>query len=159
MKPLLFSYCALGMLTLSAPSEATSVNFSINHNSWEKYAENLKVLKLSEISEQVLSEISLGEHPDLAVQFSKGIQLPIHFFLKGDLVNLTEDPVASMNLGRLEIQQTFYARLVEGELILSIDLNEWKPFFEFITGNASAALSIQNQEPSISLGAEANRRI
>ncbi len=72
-----------------------------------------------------MNEVVQGEYPDVAVQFCKGTQLPINFFLKGDLVNLTDDQI---NLGRIEIQQTFYARCVEGELILSINLNDWKPF-------------------------------
>lgn len=149
-------FCTMGMLTLSLSSYATSVDFSINHKPWEQCTENLKVIGLSEISEQVLNEIMQGQHPDLAVQFCKGVQLPLNFFLRGDLVHLVEDQV---NLGRIEIQQTFYARCIGGELILSTNLNEWKPFFEFITGNASIALSVQNQEPSITFGAEANRRI
>ena len=123
---------------------------------WEKHTENLRVINLSEISEQVLNEIVQGEHPDVAVQCCKGTQLPINFFLKGDLVNLTDDQV---NLGRIEIQQTFYARCIESELILSINLNDWRPFLEFITGNASVALNIQNKESFITFGAEVNRRI
>ncbi len=149
-------YCTLGMLALSLSSYATSVDFSINPKPWEKCSENLKVINLSEISEQVLNEIVEGERPDVAVQFCKGTQLPINFFLRGDLVNLTDTQV---NLGHIEIQQTFYVRCIERDLILSINLNDWKPFLEFITGNASVALRIQNQEPSITFGAEANRRI
>jgi hypothetical protein len=148
--------CTLAMITLSLSGNATSVDFSIKPKSWEKHTENLKVMSLSEISEQVLNEIMQGEHPDLAVQFSKGTQLPINFFLIGDLVNLTEDQI---NFGRIEIQQTFYARYAGGELILSVNLKKWKPLLEFITGNASVVLSIQNQEPSITFGAAANRRI
>lgn len=148
-------YGTLVMTTLSLSGYATSVDFSISPKSWEAGTENLRVVCLSDISEQVLNEMMLGEHPDLVVQFCKGTQLPIHFFLKGDLVNLTEDQV---NMGRIEIRQTFYARYVGGELILSVNLNEWKPFLEFITGHASVSLNIQNQEPCITFGAEFNLR-
>lgn len=54
--------------------------------------------------------------------------------------------------------QTFYARCVDQELILSTNLTDWKPFLEFLTGNASVSLNIQDGKPSIVVGAETNQR-
>lgn len=54
--------------------------------------------------------------------------------------------------------QTVYARCVQQELILSTDLTDWKPFLEFIAGNASVSISIQDGKPSIVIGAETNKR-
>ena len=75
--------------------------------------------------------------------------------MKGDLVNLVE---SNDKWRTIEIKQTFYARCVGEELILSSNLTDWKPFLDFITGNASVALSIQDGQPSIVVGAETNRR-
>ncbi len=58
----------------------------------------------------------------------------------------------------IEIKQTFYARFIGQELILSLNLVDWKPFLEFITGTASVSLSIQDGQPSIIVGTEANHR-
>jgi hypothetical protein len=66
---------------------------------------------------------------------------------------------AALSNGQSPVKQTFYARCVQDELILSSNLTEWKPFLEFITGTASVTLSIQDGQPSIVFGAEANRRI
>lgn len=102
-----------------------------------------------------LNEIMLGHHPEIAVEFSTQTKLPINFFLKGDLVNLVEN---EGNFGVVEVMQTFYARCVQQELILSTNLTDWKSFLEFITGNVSVSLSIQDGRPSIVVGAETNQR-
>ena len=47
--------------------------------------------------------------------------------------------------------------VVGQELILSTNLTDWKPFLEFITGNVSVSLSIQEGKPSIVVGAEINQ--
>jgi hypothetical protein len=107
------------------------------------------------LADNDLNEIMLGNHPEIAVEFSAQTKLPINFFLKGDLINLVEN---EGNFGVVEVMQTFYARCVQQELILSTNLTDWKPFLEFITGNVSVSLSIQDGKPSIVVGAETNQR-
>lgn len=84
----------------------------------------------------------LGNNPEIAVEFSAQTTLPITFILKGDLVNLVEN---DENFRVVEIMQTFYARCVQQELILSTIL-------------IAVSLSIQNGKPSIVVGAETNQR-
>ena len=103
----------------------------------------------------VFHEIMQGLHPEIAVEFLEQSSLPISFFLRGDLVNLAE---SEGSLKQIEIKQTFYARYVQEELLLSSDLTDWKPFLEFITGNVSVTLSIQDGHPSLIVGAETSRR-
>lgn len=131
---------------------AASSDFSINSQPKEK--QNLRVVNICNLTDKDLNEI--GHHPEIAVEFSAQTTLPISFFLKGDLVNLIEN---EGKCGEIEIKQTFYARYVEDNLILSVNLTDWKPFLEFITGNASIALTPQGGKPSILFGAETNRRL
>ena len=134
----------------SAPAE-----FPVNSKAWETCSQKLNVINVCNLTDNILNEMMLGLHPELAVEFSAQTTLPISFFLKGDLVNLVEN---EGNFGVVEVMQTFYARCVQQELILSTNLTDWNPFLEFITGNASVSLSIQDGKPSIVVGAETNQR-
>lgn len=123
---------------------------------WEISQDDLKIINILDISSDELSEIMEENNPNLAIEFSEHTNLPFNFYLKGDLINLISK---QEDVGQLEIKQTFYLRCVDRELILSSDLSEWKSFLEFVTGNASFAISIRDKRPSIELGSEANRRI
>ncbi|MGD2169401.1 MAG: hypothetical protein PVI40_04080 [Chlamydiota bacterium] len=124
--------------------------------SWEIPEHDLKIVNVCDLTSQELNKAMSGGLPNLVIEFSENTMLPINFFLKGNLVNLVEK---KESFEHVQVKQTFYARFVEEELILSSDLSEWKPFLEFITGNISVAVSIQEGNPSIVFGAETNRRI
>jgi len=136
-------------------SFAVAADFPINPKPWETLSQDVKVVQLTTLTDNDLKEIMEGQHPELAVEFATQTHLPVSFYLKGDLVNLAE---SNDKWGTIEIKQTFYARCVGEELILSSNLTEWKPFMEFITGTATIALSIQDGQPSIVVGSETNRR-
>ncbi|MBA3958756.1 MAG: hypothetical protein H0X51_10245 [Parachlamydiaceae bacterium] len=97
-----------------------------------------------------------GDQPEEVIEFSAQTTLPISFFLNGDLLDLVEN---KERCAMVTVKQTFYVRCLRKEvLILSANLTDWKPFLEFITGTASATLSIQDGQPSLVIGAEMNRR-
>lgn len=144
----------LALMATCGSAFAASADFPINLKTWETLSQNLKIMNVCNLADNDLNEIMLGHHPEIAVEFSAQTTLPISFFLKGDLVNLVDDE----NLRAVEIMQTFYARCVGQELILSTNLTDWKPFLEFITGTVSVSLSIQEGKPSIVVGAETNQR-
>lgn len=145
----------LALMVICGSVFAASADFPINSKTWETVSQNIKVINTCDLTDSDLNEIMLGNRPEIAVKFSAQTTLPISFFLKGDLVNLVEN---SESLRAVEIMQTFYARCVQQELILSTDLADWKPFLDFITGTASVSLSIQDGKPSIVVGAETNKR-
>lgn len=145
----------LALMAICGSVFAASADFPINSKTWETVSQNIKVINICDLTDSDLNEIMLGNRPEIAVEFSAQTTLPISFFLKGDLVNLVEN---DESFRAVEIMQTFYARCVQQELILSTDLTDWKPFLEFITGNVSVSLSIQEARPSIVIGAETNKR-
>lgn len=149
-------YFSMLAMVLNGAIYAAEIDFSVGAKPWENFSKELRVINLLSFEDVLFTELMRGEHPEIAVEFSAGTILPIHFFLKGDLVNLIDHETRS---GRIEILQKFYARYIEGELIFSHNLVDWKPFFEFMTGTATAILSIQNGEPSLTFGAETNRRV
>lgn len=139
------------LLTLSFLSaEARSPTFCQRQKERVSY---LKIVNICELTDAELTEVMNGRHPDVAIEFSSQTSLPIHFFLKGELVSL-DDEVS----GLVKIKQTLYARCQDKQWFLSTNLNEWKPWLQFITGTASVALSIQEGEPSLLVGAETNKR-
>ena len=130
-------------------------NSSKHINSYESNYQ-MRVLNIGELDETILNEMIQGKHPEIAIEFSTGTIIPINFFLKGDLVSLVEE---NTKLGKMKIQQTFYARCVNDELILSSNLIEWKPLFEFVTGKASITFHIVNERATLIIGSETNKRI
>lgn len=146
---------ALIVTALSQSVFAASTDFPIRLKPWERLSHDIKVVNICDLRDQDLNEIMQGNYPDVAVEFSEGTTLPISFFLKGDLVTLLENEVT---LGEIAIKQKIYARYVQSELILSADLSKWKPFLEYITGNASVILNVNNGQPYIVFGAEVNQR-
>lgn len=146
---------ALTATAINLSAFAASADFPINPKPWENFSQDLKVINICNLTDQQLSEIMKGEHPEIAVEFSAHTSLPVNFFLKGDVANLTE---RERSFQQIEIKQTFYARYVTEELILSSNLTDWKSFLDFFTGNSSVGVSIQDGRPSIFIGAEINRR-
>lgn len=144
------------MIAGASVAFTTSVDYPSKSKACKNLSQNLRVVNICNVRDSDLNEIMQGLHPETAVEFSAQTKLPISFFLKGDLVNLVENEGKT---GIVEVKQTFYARCVERELILSINLIDWKPFLEFITGNASVALTIQEGKPSLLVGSETNRRL
>lgn len=145
----------LALMAICGSVFAASADFPINSKTWETVSQNIKVINICDLTDSDLNEFIFGNHPEIAVEFSAQTTLPISFFLEGDLVNLVEN---DKSFRAVEIMQTFYARCVQDELILSTDLTDWKPFSEFITGNISVSLIIQGGKPSMAIGMEANKR-
>ncbi|HSX13126.1 MAG TPA: hypothetical protein VLE96_01720 [Chlamydiales bacterium] len=146
---------AIISLALTTTCLSAFADFPIESSPLKTLTEQLEIVNICNLTDTDLNEIMEGHHPEMAIEFSAQTIIPIRFFLKGDLVNLIEN---EGKFGAVEVKQTFYARNVEEELILSTNLTDWKPFLEFITGIASVTLSIQDGQPSISIGAETNRR-
>ncbi len=117
--------------------------------------EKITVAKLDSLKDPELKEIMAGNRPNLAIEFTEHTHLPISFYLEGDLAHLQE---SHDQWGCIEIQQTFYARYVENELMLSSNLTDWKPFTEFITGTMNVGLTVEDGKAFILIGAKTNRR-
>ena len=116
---------------------------------------NFRVISLLDASQEI-EEIMKGNHPEAVIAFPEKTILPIHFFLQGNLFHFTE---STENPGYIEVQQTFYARCnEEGEPLFSSNLKEWKTFPEFVKGEISVQLKIDDGNPSITLGSETNRK-
>jgi len=150
-----YALLSMALTATCLSSFAVAADFPINPKPWETFSQDIRVVQLASLNDTDLKEIMEGKHPEMAVEFAAHTNLPVSFYLKGDLLSLAE---SDDKWGTIEIKQTFYARLIGEELILSSNLNDWKPFMEFITGTATVGLSIQDGKPSIVVGSKTNRR-
>lgn len=152
----LMTLIATAMSSIAFPQSA---EIPVHAQSWGNTSQDLRVISVYDLTDQLLKEIMKGEHPEIAVEFSAHSFLPISFFLKGDVATFIEN---DRNCQYIEIKQTFYGRCIKkDEPFFSSNLKDWKPLLEFITGNASVALSIQDGnegKPSIIIGSEINKR-
>src|SRR5580658_7020560 len=125
-----------------------------NDFSFSEGSKDLKIVHVLSATNEELNSFMQGQNSNIIVQFSENTLIPLHLFLKGDVVNLIEqDDVLQLN-----IKETFYVRLIEGEYQFSLNLIDWKSFLEFLTGTASVALSVQEGQMMITMGTEANLR-
>lgn len=147
-------YLSLIAMSITLLACASCVDIPIN-KPCQYDSQNVRVVNVLDLNDQTVHDLRQGQHPDIAVEFTKGTTLPISFLLKGDLITFVEKDISP---GHIEIQQTFYARSIQNELMISTDLSVWKPFQEFITGNISAGFGIHSEQACITVGAEINQR-
>lgn len=108
---------------------------------------------LSHLSEEGIQQFF--ENPDSSVLFCvQGTSLPLHFILKGDLVELESSDYPFL----LKIKQSFYLRFQEDQVVLSLDKVIWKPVQEMLTGMISIGLNLQEEIPHLQVELEANIR-
>jgi hypothetical protein len=116
-----------------------------------------KVISVQDLQSADLDIISESEGKGVIFMFPEGTLLPLQCSLNGGLASLT-DPSAL--IGELEVKETFYVQYLEDDkLLLSQDLQEWKSYAEFFTGNLSIGISLQEGKPILSINLEANRRL
>ncbi|PWU15267.1 MAG: hypothetical protein C5B45_02920 [Chlamydiae bacterium] len=119
-------------------------------------SEDVRIVNFCDLTENDLKEIVQGLHPDKIIAFLANTTLPISCHCKGDLIHLVQN---EEKWGAIEIKQTFYAKCANEEFLFSSDLTEWKHVLEFITGDASVALGIQDGQTSLVIGTEISKRL
>ena len=117
--------------------------------------DNLQIMRVSDLTQDLLMEIAAGSHPEIVVKFIENDIYPLNLALFGDLVNLKDN---NNQPYEIQIMQTIYARIIKEELFLSVDLKDWKPCLEFITGHFSISFEKNEGKPRFSLICEANQR-
>ena len=134
----------LSALSAIHAGDTTCQNASIIH-----------VSDLYNLTQHELCDLMQGRCPDVAIEFPVNTLLPIRFFLTGDVVRLIE---GEGNCGQIEVQQTFYLKCIDDQLLFSVDLVEWRPFTEFCQGAVSFSLTLEEGRTAIVAGAEGYRR-
>lgn len=124
---------------------------------WGKFLETKveNVIPIQEVSEEMIERIMKGSCLDVAVECTAGTTISLRPFVKGDLINL--DRIGHSDL-TLNVIKSFYLRSNGEEVLFSWDCQDWKTFFEFLTGNARISLSVKDDHVFAEMGAELNAR-
>lgn len=117
------------------------------------HAEEFQVISICDLSEQEIKELGIGA--PIAVAFPAQTVLPISLFFQGDLLRLLEEGNEPL---KIEIQKTFYVRILEEGPLFSLDLKEWKPLLEFTTGSISLTTQLYEGAPMLRFGTELSQR-
>ena len=84
-----------------------------------------------------------------------GTRLPMNFLFKGDLAELESSKEGTHHL---VLKHTFYLRLENEQILISLDGNVWKQWDELLTGMISVALTHSEGSPQLHLSGEARIR-
>lgn len=118
-------------------------------------AANYRYFYLSDMAqEEVLQRLQNPEATDVLV-CPEGTRLPVSFAFKGDLIELDSSKEGAYSI---VMKQTFYLRLAEEQVLISLDGHNWKQWDELLTGMISVTLSHGQDSPRLQLGGEAHFR-
>jgi hypothetical protein len=114
-----------------------------------------QVIYLSDLSEQAIEDFSRGDMHDVVVACPEGSSLPFKLTLKGEFLALE----SALKPLQLNILKTCYVRCDEKEhFLFSTDLQAWKDFSEFFTGEVRVTVKRESGEPMTGLQLELNQR-
>ena len=109
---------------------------------------------LSNLSERMIHDFSQGNMSDFILECPAGTSLPFKLTLKGELLALE-----SAATEQLHVLKTCYVRCPEKEnFLFSTDLQTWKSFAEFFTGEIKVSIELESGEPMAGLQLELNQR-
>lgn len=115
-----------------------------------------QIIQLSDLSDRVIQDFSQGNMGDFVVECPAGSSLPFKLTLKGEFLGLESTQSAPLYLNVLK---TCYVRCKKKEnFLFSTDLQTWKDFSEFFTGELRVSVEAENGGPIAGLQFELNQR-
>lgn len=115
-----------------------------------------RIVSLLAFDEGMAQDFLQGKMTDYAVECPAGSCLPLKMIIKGEFLSLDSAEIAPLYL---RILKTCYIRY-EGKdtFLFSTDLQKWKGFSEFFTGELKASVNSENGGPIAGLELELNQR-
>lgn len=77
-------------------------------------------------------QFNKGESRDLTVEFRSGDRLPVSIDIKSDLITVTDSPLAAVT-----VQCSFWIRMENGEILMSLDGEFFRPLGKVVGGALS----------------------
>lgn len=113
-----------------------------------------QILRLSDLNNTLIQDFSQGNRSDCILECAAGLSLPFKLTLKGEFLGLEAAPPLSLN-----ILKTCYIRCEEKEnFLFSTDLQTWKTFSEFFTGQLRLSVETENSQLVAGLQFELHQR-
>lgn len=115
-----------------------------------------QVICLLDLSEQVIHDFAYGHRRDVVVMCPEGSSLPFNLTLKGEFLAVE----SALKPLQLNIRKTCYVRCEEKEhFLFSTDLQTWKDFSEFFTGEVKVFVEREDGGPAVNLQLELHQRL
>ncbi len=113
-------------------------------------------INVKDLTSEMLMQIMTGQCANLAIEFSAGDQFPLNLFFDGDIASLIQTEESGLSL---QLNRTIFLRAGSEGLLFSSDLNCWRSFREFITGQLQLGIYPQEEgDPVISISAMVNEK-
>ena len=93
-----------------------------------------RLLRASEMNSDQWSEILKKGSEDVTVEFRQGDEIPVSFSAQGDLLE-TKKP----GISYVQVKQTFWLKLQNNDVVISLDGSNFKPLNQVISGSISAS--------------------
>lgn len=115
-----------------------------------------QMIRLSEVSDRVMQDFSEGRRTDVVVECLAGTNLPFRLAVEGEFLGLDANLTEPLYL---KVLKTCYVRCEErGHFLFSADLQDWREFSEFFTGEFKVSLEVEDGGPVASLQFELRQR-
>lgn len=114
-----------------------------------------RYIYLSDISKDEVQQLLNEPHAHDVLVCPEGTRLPVRFSLKGDLIELDASNEGAYHL---IVKQTFYLRIANEQVLISLDGTQWKAWDALLTGMVSATLTHAQNSPLLELSGEAHFR-
>ena len=95
-----------------------------------------RTVRATELNPQIWSQYNKGEFNELTVEFRQGDEVPLNFQAEGDLL---ETKVS--NPSYLGVKRTFWVRMEQKQILMSLDGVNFKPFNQIIGGSFTVGAS------------------
>jgi hypothetical protein len=101
----------------------------------QSYAQ-AKPIRATELSSQVWSQFNRGEIGELTVEFREGDEIPVILQAGGDLIETRDN-----NPTFVGVKRSFWVRVAENQVLMSLDGSTFKPFSSVIEGSLTVGAS------------------
>ena len=111
-----------------------------------------KIISISELDDGFMEHFSKGEINDVIVECLQGTSIPLQVIVKGQFLSLESTSGSSLYF---KVLKTCYVRCEKkNNFLFSSDLQTWKGFSDFFTGELKVSVEVENGEPILGLQLE-----
>lgn len=113
-----------------------------------------QIIPFTDFTEEEFTEFTNGKLPDVILECTKGTSLPLTLIVSGDFFQ-SEGTSSS----GLQVIKTCYVKCSKDEeFLFSADLETWKTFFDFFTGEIRGIAKIEDNHPAAGLSIQLSQK-
>lgn len=99
------------------------------------------IIQITDVTEDMLGMFLAGEVHNVIVEFPEDTYIPVKYLLTGNLINLVPEERPPVYL---KIMRTFYLKMDAEGYLFSTDMQNWKQYSDFMSGEVSCSIKLCN---------------